>query len=265
MAVSTHQTAVPARAPLLIETGWFPLVALIANVTAIIVVNFWIYHARALFIAGHPDYVAQQPPTISRAISDPAIGEPFAIWISGSGILLILGVGALALVYLRLAAMLPDQFAGLRRVLRACVTLLFAMQTLSALGMYLLSNYRFPDGDEMHMLGSYIFFGSQASVVIVSLVLGLKLRRNRDALDNVAGVTLPGARMMGWRIGAAVLVIAMAVGYVSLFVAKGFDFGAANVPLYRGYVLLEPALISGFLLVLALYQTDLWALARRRG
>ena len=39
---------------------------------------FW---ARWSFYQRHPDYVQHSAPTISRAISDPAIGGPFAMMI----------------------------------------------------------------------------------------------------------------------------------------------------------------------------------------
>lgn len=256
-------TPAPATEPLLIETRWFPLSALLANLIAITVVNYWIYHARSVFIANHPEYVSQQPPTISRAISDPTVGPDFALWISGSAILLIFGILGLAMFYLRLASLLPSACSGLRRWIRILACTLIAVQVVACVGMYLLSNYRFPDGDELHMLGSYMLFIGEALAMVHAWLISWLVLRNKDQFASVSR-TSPGVGMLRLRIAAGMIVLLGVVAYACLFVVKGIDLGKANEAIYLIYVLSEPAVISGFLAVFLLFQTDLWLMLRGR-
>jgi hypothetical protein len=242
--------------------GWVPAVAIAANVFAISTVMFWIYYARAMFIALHPDYVAVEPPTISRAISDPAIGVPFHLWVSVSGALLVFGVFWIATFNRRLHAHAGHPAAHLSRMMRIGMPTVVMFQMSSAVGMYLLSGYRFPDHHQAHMLGSYTFFISQAMVVMIGTILSAALLREKAVLAQLhaAGLLHPG--MVRFRKWSGVFCMALTVSYVFLFQAKNMDFGVLNAAVYVAYTSVEPALITCFLLFLALFQTDLLALRR---
>ena len=110
------------------------ILALLLNGFSILVVNFWIYYARALFIKIATYY--REPPTISRAISEPVIGEPFAFWVTLSGLLLIVGVSILILRMILQLRDLPKPSRYLRISGFILLPILALMQALSALGMH---------------------------------------------------------------------------------------------------------------------------------
>lgn len=250
------------RAAARVGSTWFPAAALVANLTAIGTVMFWIYYSRATFIALHPEYVAVEPPTISRAISDPLIGVPFHFWVSLSGLLLVFGVYWNALFYWRLHKDIAQAGQKLERVVRIAAPSIVAFQALSGVGMYLLSGYRFPDHHETHMVGSYTFFISQAIVVLIGTVVSTSMLSDKSALMRLhaAGFLHPGmVRLRKW---SGVVCLALTVCYIGLFQAKNMDFGVLNAAVYVAYTSVEPALITCFLLFLGLFQTDLMALRR---
>ncbi len=233
------------------------VVALVLNGFAIIAVNYWIYYARSLFIERHWD-TYQKPPTISRAISDPFIGEPFSVWVTISSLCLVVGVGLLALRYIRQINRLPAPSTFLRVAALVIYPVLVALQIASALGMYWLSAYRFPDANEMHMVGSYTFFISQALVILLFAVASHALLRDRDSLAHLhEGCDLHESAVK-LRCGLGYLAIAMTFCYFALFKAKdAYSYDAWPV-LYWAYTLMEPAVISAFLLVLAMCHIDLF-------
>jgi hypothetical protein len=244
------------------RSGWLPAAALGANLFAIATVMFWIHHARAAFIARHPEYVAVEPPTISRAISDPLIGQPFHFWVSLSGVLLVFGVFWIALFNARLRGFGAPPQAHLARVLRIGMPGVVMLQASAGLGMYLLSGYRFPHFHEMHMVGSYLFFVSQALVVLIGTVMSAALIRDRAVLDPLCEAGVMRIGMVRLRKWSGVFCLVLTVFYVLLFQAKNLDFGILNGAVYVAYTSVEPILISCFLLYLALFQTDLLALRR---
>jgi len=234
-----------------------------ANLFSIVTVNYWIYHARFVFIGRHPDYVAEQPPTISRAISDPLVGEPFAFWITVCAVLLILGVSGLVVVYLRIARDLPRGTARVRRAFRVCAVAVLLGQVSASVGMYMLSNFRFPDHHEMHMQGSYIFFVSEALVILIGTVFCVLLLRNWTDLASLETDGLMRRGTIRFRRFFGFAVVGMGVLYLVLFKVKNIDLHSANTLIYATYVTVEPMLISAFLFFLALFQTDIVKFARR--
>lgn len=56
--------------------------------------------------------------------------------------------------------------------------------------------------------------------------------------------------------------IVMTLLYIILFKLKDFDVNVMNDYVYLAYTTTEPLLITAFLVVLALYQTDMLALRR---
>jgi hypothetical protein len=237
--------------------------AFAANVFGIVVVNYWIYYARAAFIATHPAYVAVQPPTISRAISDPVIGIPFAFWISVSAVTLVFGVACLALIHLHTARIAPFGSRRAHRIFLGAVVAAPIAQIGSGIGMYILSNFRFPEANAMHMVGSYTFFVAQGLVILAALIGCLAWRSSQVSLGRMADKGTMRSRMLRLRIWVGYASIGLTVGYILLFAMKNVDIGAFNAPLYTAYVLAEPVVISSFLLLLALFQTDFIGAIRR--
>lgn len=243
---------------------WLLVTGIAANLFTVAAVNFWIYYARAAFIAGHPEVVARKPPTISRAIADPAIGEPFAVWVTLSALTLAFGVGVMTLAYLRIAANSRPGRPRLERWVALSALSLLISQIAASVGMYMISNFRFPHDAEMHMTGSYLFFAAQTLVVLLSGLLCLSLARSPAAASRARrrwGLGRGWFLIRGW---IAFASVGLSLVYAALFYAKAFDWGGAGPMVYQAYVLAEPVAISSFLLVLALHQPDLWAAARER-
>lgn len=253
---STHQPVWSAW------TGRVALLAMAANLFAVVTVTFWIYYARILFSALRPDYVSVQPPTISRAISEPSVGAPFSFWITLSAVLLVFGVYWLATFNRRLLAHIDAPSRYLTQALTVGAPLVIVLQAMAGIGMYMLSSYRFPDYNEVHMTGSYLFFLSQAMVVIIATVQCDALLRDRASLTALAsgGLVSPAMLLLRKRMGQVSIV--MTLLYIILFKLKDLDVNVMNDYVYLAYTTTEPLLITAFLVVLALYQTDMLALRR---
>ena len=237
------------------------LAALALNGFVIVVVNVFIYRARALYIERH-GVVDQRPPTISRAISDPFIGEPFAAWITASAICLTAGVAILALRHARIPQMVTHPRMPFRIAMLAFPPALAALQAVSSIGMYTLSVYRFPFANEMHMAGSYVFFFAQAVVVILCTAFNLALladKRSREELAAQQLILLPWLRI---RCLVGLLSVALVLVYGILFKAKDFYAWEIWPTLYKTYTLVEPVVITSFLALLALMHAEI--LLRKR-
>jgi hypothetical protein len=230
---------------------------LAANSFVIVVVNYWIYRARFDFIALHPEYVAEKPPTISRAISDPLIGEPFAFWIGLSAIVLAFGVISLGLLYIRSARVIGT--INRRAAFIIIVTTFFgvASQLASSTGMIMLSRYTFFNNHDLHMIGSYMFFSGQTLLILIFGCLNLWMARRPEINGMLEGAHLLNPALTRIRAYWGPAVTAFAVVFLLLFFLKGFEFSFGNEELYLAYVLSEPAAISGYLSFLALYLIDL--------
>lgn len=215
----------------------------------IVTVNYQIYAARFDFIATHSAYVAEQPPTVSRAISDPLIGDGFGFWISLSAVVLFFGIAALLLLGLN---EVKGPMSGLhRRGLNLRAVIVMFLQTGSCTGMVILSQFRFPDYNDIHMVGSYLFFFSQAFMLIACEVF---FRRVYQLADDRRSFLHP--KMVSFRKKAIGVPVALGIVYLGLFVVKSYDLGAANDIFYQLYVWTEPALITSFLLFILLYHVD---------
>lgn len=237
--------------------------ALVANTFVVAVVNYYIYWARARFIATHPDYVAQYPPTISRALSDPLIGEPFAFWISLSAGILFMGVCVVAGLSLLAARHLKDVSPATARTMAAAACTAIVLQIGASAGMVVLSQYRMGVDNDMHMVGSYLFFFSQGFVVLSGLLISTSILRNEEVhpvLHATALVHLPAARM---RRTVGKISAVLALSYLVLFVVKDITLPLGNAAVYQAYVWTEPAVISSFLLFVSIFHLDLVMVLRR--
>lgn len=238
--------------------------AILAPMTfVIIVVNYWIYRVRADFIDRHPLIAARKPPTISRAISDPAIGEPFAFWISLSAILLVAAFIPICRLYWRSGIAMATTEPKTGAILKLGAAALLAGQFITAIGMVILSHYTFPDFHREHMIGSFIFFiGQSVSIGLVGCMCW------RIAFGKAARRILPRSQTLDptvsrIRAPLALAVVGAALLYLLLFVLKGLDLPFSGA-IYQAYVILEPALISLFLAVLSTFYPDIFRADRRR-
>lgn len=246
-------TVVPGR-----STATMMALSLAFTGFVIVAVNILIYRARILFAARNPEAVADRPPTISLAISDPAVGEPFAGWLAICAPLLFVGVGFLILsawIELQKGGGAPTAREG--RIIAALCLLVALLQGFAATGMVMLSQFRFPHFNQLHMQGSYLFFFSQAFVVLFGEILSRRFARL--PVDRVL-ITAPSAR---FRRRYVWVPIVLGVAYLALFILKDVDLGALNAPLYVGYTSTEPLLLSAFLVYVLTYHVDMWSALRR--
>lgn len=243
------------------ETTWLALAAIVGIIALYVIINFWIYFARIEFIAGHPDYVARKPPTISRAISDPEIGVPFAQWITVSAIIFPFIFLVITSLYAETARAASTRLPRLARLLVAGAVALLLLKTLAATGMYLLSNYRVPDNGGTHMIGSYLFFISDAILVLVGSVMNLFILRHLpyDSADTPL-ISRLGARVRVW---PGFVAVFLGFLYLGLFVLKEIDLGPWDPIVYQAYVLDELFVITAMMTYFLTYTLDLWALIRR--
>lgn len=244
---------VPSR-----KTATLMAVSIIFTGVVIAAVNILIYRARILFSQYNPEAVSGRPPTISRAISDPAVGEPFATWLLVCAPLLFVGVGLLILAaWIELKNGGGAGSARENRTIAALCLLVAFLQGLAAIGMIVLSSYRFPDHHALHMQGSYLFFFSQGFVVVIGEFLSRRFARLPQ--DRVL-ITAPTARLRKIYVWVP---ITLGVCYLSLFALKEFDLGGLSPKLYIGYTIAEPLLLSSFLGYILTYHIDMWAALRR--
>lgn len=219
----------------------------------IVVVNILIYRARHLFIQWHPDFVAREHPTISRAISDPRIGEPFANWMAISAPLLVAGVAVIVWFGWR-----DWQQGGAKgRIIPVLLALVMLCQVAAAAGMVILSHYRFPDHRDAHMAGSYLFFFAQALTVILGGFASRAMLRHGGA----GGVMSPQNHRMRWRLTLVPVLLALA--YLTLFIVKDFDIEGWDWSIHQAYVWTEPSVLSSFLIYVGLFHLDAFAVLRR--
>lgn len=220
------------------------------------VVNYHIFSSRIFFAQRNPEYVARKPPTISRAISDPSVGEPFAFWVSLSAGVLI--IGAIAF-FLFLTFELKKGTTGskaARNWVYVFGGIAVLLQAIACIGMVILSNFRFPHDNDLHMFGSFMFFIAQALMV---LSLNVTTGRYHDL-----SVSRP---LNPWMVRLRYRLVWVSLGgplfYLFLFLAKDFDLGALHKPVYQTYVLTEPVLISYFLALGTTFYIDLTPSLRR--
>lgn len=243
------------------ETGWTPsrgtglamLVSLVCTVFVTLAVNAQIYPARWAYAALFPEKTAERPYTISESIGDPRIGEPFAEWLLVASPILFVGVCLLTLSTLR---ELRASGNGTNKI--AVLTwIVVVLQLAACVGMVILSQYRFPHFRDQHMAGSYLFFFSQAFVV----VFGEVLSRSYAALGpegQVAG-RVWSPRYARWRRGYVWVPILLGVAYLLLFLGKGYAPDAVRYEVYLVYVSTELFLLSSFLFYVMTYVPDMWA------
>ncbi|WP_421693114.1 hypothetical protein [Aestuariivirga sp.] len=236
------------------------LLALPAALVPIIEVPLVVW-ARHSFLFRHPDY-ADDPPTISRAISDPSIGAPFA-----TVILVITGLIALALpvifwAYLVSISRMPAG-RSFKTALYGLAFLTLACQIAASFGMVLTSQYTFSIDRDLHMLGSYIFFAAQAVTILLAATLCRVLLhlQQKYQLPEESYLFRPG--MHRFRFRFALVIVALAVLYGVLFFVKDHTLPISAYVVQIAYTQCEVLVISAFVLFLGSYAVDIHAMVHR--
>jgi hypothetical protein len=209
--------------------------------------------ARIAFHARHPDADPAMYLTISRAISDPAVGEPFAFWVTLAACLLWPATHLLFWMFARRhparAALAPARDLAARVLF---VPMSIAM-TMTCVGMVILARWRLGGSlhdHDMHMIGSWVFFAGQSSAIFAVALYHALIAPAPHGSDTTAFFPVR------WRARIGFAVVALAALYGVIFHVKAHDFGVASPWVVAAYVELETILIVVFLAYLALFWID---------
>jgi hypothetical protein len=219
-------------------------VAITLLVPAIIGINALIYHARFAYAHLHPQEVAAKPHTISRALADPRIGDPFGhcLFVLSP----MLGLGVSILVWLAISS-LPRNLLRQRRYALGFGLSLIMLQTAACAGMMVLAAYSLEENRDLHMGASYVFFITQMLVILIAGV-GCQFMRAIQA-------STPVFRPQVVRIAArlAIVPVSLAFAFFALFFAKDWVPQALWMPVMHIYTRSEPLMITSFLLYLGFF------------
>lgn len=247
MDVSSQPTS---RRPLIDRFGWIAAVGILVVPAIVIPAVIW---ARVTFHALHPDFRLERYPTISRAISDPVVGEPFAFWVTIAAVILWLATHYVLWVILVEHPRRETLGVGRDRLALAILPAMSLAMTTTCVGMVMLSHNRLsdgPDGHRLHMLGSYVFFAGQAATILLCAIYHSLVAHAHDLEGRIA--FFPDR----WRARIGYSVTAAAAFYGVIFKIKSMDLGSAERIVITLYVELETALIFVFLIYLTLYFVD---------
>lgn len=232
------------------------LLAPVVAVTAM----FW---ARSESIQLHPDQAAWNPPTVSRAIADPVIGNPFALWM-----LLVAALQAFAVfriaqaVYRATLSPLPKRHA-VPMVLMFIAIL--GSEAVAVAGVVVLSQYTGSISDYWHQAGSYmLFFGNGLAILMYGIFVVLD---HAQRAPHASNFPLPYERTIHTRFAWVISVVGIVFGYLYFW---GFDYLAPyNDYLFRSiFVICELVLLISSLIYLGsfvrpMYRHEYYLLARR--
>lgn len=235
--------------------------AALATVFVTLVVIWQIHAARILFLKQNPDYAdGLFRPTVSRALSDPTVGEPFHIWITLCALLLPPAVMVIGALYLETGRFIADIAPRLSRLFRFAVPATVVAQMVSSFGMWMLSGFRFPDHNAEHMIGSYLFFSAQTLVVVMGTLMCFAIARSGPVATRLAKAPRGLLRPSLCRARAlfGLFCVVMTLFYVLLFIAKDMASPIDIHILYELYVRTELVVISGFVVFLSLHLPELW-------
>lgn len=217
--------------------------------------------ARHGFLLRHPDY-ADDPPTISRAISDPAIGAPFAIFILAITALIAIALPFIVWAYLSSIARMPMRRAA-RAAMYLLVILTCAGQATASYGMVLTSQYTFAINRDLHMLGSYLFFAAQAATILLAAVMCRILLHLQQKHRVPEEDYLFRTAMHRFRFRFAWVIVLLAVLYGVLFFIKDLTLPVSRYDIQIVYTQCEVVVISAFVLFLGSYAIDIFGMAQR--
>lgn len=185
----------------------------IINPTVTILAMFW---ARSEAIRLHPTLSAINPPTISRAIADPRVGDIFAYW------MLVVGA-AQAFAFYRLALALRDTALTIgsprhRAVMSVLLGLTVLAEASAVVGVIMLSQYTGSISDYLHQLGSYLMFaGNGFGIMFCGVFVWLDNKQRKDRERSAADAPLP--YILCFHTWFAVVVCTASIIFTFLFFA----------------------------------------------
>ena len=216
--------------------------------------------ARNAFLARNPDYI-DDPPTISRAISDPLIGGPF------SGMILVIT----ALILMALPMIIWAYSVAINRlslnrgatvVMQGFLVFILVCQLAASAGMVLTTQYTFANNGDLHMLGSYIFFAFQALTILMAATLCGILLHQKQKLG-ITGKSWPfRPNMHRFRFLFGLSSACLTIMYGVLFVIKDGTLPVSAYAVQLAYTQCEVLVISSFVLFLGSYGVDIHHIVR---
>lgn len=246
--------------PLLTRSRAALLIALPALLVPAIEIPL-VFWARQEFLDLHPGY-ADEPPTISRAISEPVIGGPFASLHLLITALILITLPVLAWAYLHAIARLPLE-ATRRRLMQAVLVLFLLCQVVACFGTVLTTQFTFANNEPLHMLGSYIFFVAQALAILLAATLCRLLlhQQQKHGIDGEAWPFRPGMHRFRFRFALAITLLS--IGYGVLFFIKDWPLPVSSYAVHTVYTQWEVVVVTCFVLFLGSYALDIRDMVHR--
>jgi hypothetical protein len=216
--------------------------------------------ARYESILIHPAAAGRNPPTVSRAIADHSIGDPFAQWMLGVCTLQAFAVWRIVQAFYR-TAIVPARTPARARLF-ALLGSAVLCQAGAIIGLLVLSHYDSTNYSEIHQWGSYLlFYGNGISIALAGVFVWLA-ERWRDPQAKRSLAPLPYDYYLQTRLAAVVAAI-------------GFVFGGlfyATVPLERWhdydfrvtFAMTELVLLTACVIYLASFVVPMYRYERYR-
>ena len=137
--------------------------------------------AHAENIATNEQAYLVEPPTVSRALTNPLVGGPFAIVMIVGAVLLMMAITQIIREFMDFLKAYPEANTTTNRIMVALVTL---FEIPAILGMVILSQYTGNENARMHDTGSYMLFFGHSFAIITGGLLIHKLKRIRSMQDD---------------------------------------------------------------------------------
>lgn len=221
--------------------------------------------ARYESVRIHPDLAAKNPPTISRAIADPKIGDIFALWMLGVAALQAFAVIRIARAFHRTALLSGPP--GYRAGMTALFYSMLLCQAVAICGLVVLSQYTGSISDYLHQLGSYmLFFGNGFSILFCGIFVSLDHNHRKPDNTDKSAPPCPYDFLLQYRLAIAVTIISLFFAF--LFFDDDYlrglnDYGYRLTFAMCEIVLLVASLIYLGSFVLSMYRYERYFLARR--
>lgn len=224
---------------------------------------FW---ARAESIRLHPDLAARNPPTVSRAIADPVIGDPFALWM-----ILVAALQAFAILRIAQAAYrttLSPFPARYGLPLFAMFAAMLIAEGVAVAGVVVLSQYTGSISDYWHQTGSYMMFiGNGWAILLCGLFAATDQAERASSPPREIAAPLPYHPYIHTRFAWVISVVGVFFGYLYFhgfdYWTQFYDYTFRVVFVVCELVLLIASLIYLSSFALSMYRHELYLLTRR--
>ena len=216
--------------------------------------------ARFTFLSLHPDY-SDDPPTISRSINDPLVGDPFAHLILLITVLNVVVLSVIMLAYFAAISRLTLS-RGHQLLMYVLLVLFVVLQVAASAGTVLTTQFTFATDGDLHMLGSYIFFFFQAlSIVTAASLCRMLLHQQRKHAIADHAWQFRGA-MHHFRFRFGLLTVALVVAYGTLFVLKDHVPDNIYYTVQVIYTQCEVIVTGAFVIFIGSYAVDIHHMVR---